>query len=247
MGTKTTASADSSTAMGIGTTASGDGSVAMGGSTKAESGFEAVVGQYNALGDSPSATSWVATDAVFRVGVGTNEDDRMDALTVYKNGNATVMGNFDVKGNLTVSGEQFSALVSRLKAEIKEELKAEHEQQLAKIKEELKAEHEQQLAEIKEEPPAPPVAIPEQPVAAPPKEEEPAAAPVAAANLPSPEEIKGILNADEDVIDEQTISELMVQVDTDSDGTIGFDEFLVMMRKDSFSPNHQKSISKKWW
>ena len=137
MGLGTTASGHFSTAMGSGTTAAGINSTAMGRFTMAESGCETVVGQYNALGDSPSATSWVATDAAFRVGVGTNEDDRKDALTVYKNGNASVMGNFDVKGNLTVSGEQLSALVSRLvrkEAEALQARVAELETQLAAIK-----------------------------------------------------------------------------------------------------------------
>lgn len=55
----TTASGDYSTAMGRYTTASGSHSTAMGHYTTAESFAETVVGQSNALGGSPSTTSWV--------------------------------------------------------------------------------------------------------------------------------------------------------------------------------------------
>ena len=137
--------------MGDGTTASGD-STAMGENTKAKSFAETVVGRYNALGGSPSTTSWVTADAAFRVGIGTDDLNRKDALTVYKNGTVVISGDLVVAGSTVSSnpGRRLAALETsaekqqQLKAEIKEQLKAE-------IKEELKAEHEQQLAEIKEE------------------------------------------------------------------------------------------------
>jgi len=152
MGRGTTASGSRSTAMGHYTTASGYLSTAMCYYTTAESFAETVVGQYNALGGSPSYDSWVATDAAFRVGIGTADNDRKDALTVYKNGTVVISGDLVVAGSTVSSnpGRRLAALETsaekqkQLKAEIKEELKAE-------IKEQLKAEHEQQLAEIKEE------------------------------------------------------------------------------------------------
>ena len=83
MGYKTTARGEYSTAMGYFTTASGEYSTAMGeNTTKAKSFAETVVGRYNALGGSPSTNSWVAADAAFRVGIGTGDLNRKDALTV---------------------------------------------------------------------------------------------------------------------------------------------------------------------
>ena len=135
--------------MGSMTTASGGKSTAMGYKTKAESMAETVVGQYNALGTSRD-TSWATTDAAFRVGIGTSENDRKDALTVYKDGTVAISGDLRVSGSISSNqGRRLAALEAsaekqqQLKAEIKEQLKAEHEQ--------LKAEHAHQLAEIKEE------------------------------------------------------------------------------------------------
>ena len=147
--------------MGHYTTASGYLSTAMCYYTTAESFAETVVGQYNALGGSPSYDSWVATDAAFRVGIGTADNDRKDALTVYKNGTVVISGDLVVAGSTVSSnpGRRLAALEAsaekqqQLKAEIKEQLKAEHEQLKAEH-EQLKAEHEElkdQLAEFKEE------------------------------------------------------------------------------------------------
>ena len=106
MGKMSTASGSFSTAMGRGTHASGayaiasgrlskaegDFSTAMGYDTTAQSHGEVVLGQYNELfspsksQDSPSVKGWSKHDAAFRVGVGTGEADRKDALTVYKDG-----------------------------------------------------------------------------------------------------------------------------------------------------------------
>ena len=61
--------------------------------TKAESQAETVVGRYNALASSPSAGSWVDTDAIFRIGIGVSNDYRRDALTVYKNGTVVIGGD----------------------------------------------------------------------------------------------------------------------------------------------------------
>ena len=85
--------------MGRYTTASGSHSTAMGHYTTAESFAETVVGQSNALGGSPSTTSWVAADAAFRVGIGTGDLNRKDALTVYKNGTVVISGDLIVAGS----------------------------------------------------------------------------------------------------------------------------------------------------
>ena len=46
--------------------------------------------------------AWQASNPVFRVGVGTGESDRKDALTVYKNGTVVI-------GDLQSSGRRLSA------------------------------------------------------------------------------------------------------------------------------------------
>ena len=110
MGYKTTASGSDSTAMGSMTTASGGKSTAMGYKTKAESMAETVVGQYNALGTSAD-TWWATTDAAFRVGIGTSENDREDALTVYKDGTVAISGDLRVSGSISSNqGRRLAAL-----------------------------------------------------------------------------------------------------------------------------------------
>jgi len=107
LGFETSASGMASFASGWGTSASGRYSVATGADavasglaasalgfmTKAESQAETVVGRYNALASSPSAGSWVDTDAIFRIGIGVSNDYRRDALTVYKNGTVVIGGD----------------------------------------------------------------------------------------------------------------------------------------------------------
>jgi hypothetical protein len=92
LGYGTTASADHSTALGVSTTASGIGSTAMGGSTSAKSFIETALGRYNTDYTPASATTWVADDRLFVIGNGTSDSARSDALIVYKNGNATLLG-----------------------------------------------------------------------------------------------------------------------------------------------------------
>ena len=107
LGLETSASGMASFASGWGTSASGCYSVATGADavasglaasalgfmTKAESQAETVVGRYNALASSPAAGSGVATDAVFRIGIGVSNDNRRDVLTVYKNGTVVIGGD----------------------------------------------------------------------------------------------------------------------------------------------------------
>ncbi|GAL61554.1 hypothetical protein [Algibacter lectus] len=85
MGSATQASSYASTAMGYFTKASGYNSVAMGALTNAESLNSLVIGQYNIGGG--SSDLWVATDPLFEIGNGLDQDNKNNALTVLKNGN----------------------------------------------------------------------------------------------------------------------------------------------------------------
>ena len=73
-----------STALGYNTTASGYISTAMGYGTKAESYGSTAIGKYNIGGG--NATTWVATDPLFEIGIGTSVGDKNNAVTVLKNG-----------------------------------------------------------------------------------------------------------------------------------------------------------------
>ncbi len=88
MGIYTTASGSYSTAMGIYTTASGDMSTAMGYFTTAASYLSVALGTYNVGGG--TAASWVATDPLFEIGIGTGAGAKANALTVLKNGSVGV-------------------------------------------------------------------------------------------------------------------------------------------------------------
>lgn len=92
MGTLTTASGDNSTAMGASTTASGIVSTAMGLRTTAPSFAETAIGRHNTDYTPNSATSWDSADRLFVIGNGTNTDNKNNALTVLKNGNAKFDG-----------------------------------------------------------------------------------------------------------------------------------------------------------
>ena len=125
LGIDTTASGNWSTAIGSRTQAVGNYSTAMGDDTRAlghystttgflsiaqgwfstASGFRThadsyagvAFGRYNVGGG--TINSWVATDPLFEIGIGTATDARANALTVFKN------GNFDFHaGNLTTTG-----------------------------------------------------------------------------------------------------------------------------------------------
>ncbi|WP_179320301.1 tail fiber domain-containing protein [Winogradskyella helgolandensis] len=83
MGSYTTASGGFSTAMGSYTTASGIASTAIGSGTTASSYASLAIGRYNVGGG--NATSWVTSDPLFEVGVGTFSS-HSNALTILKNG-----------------------------------------------------------------------------------------------------------------------------------------------------------------
>ena len=113
MGYGTTASGYTSTAMGYNTIANGSYSTAMGRSTTANAYESVAIGRYNVGGG--TATSWVATDPLFEIGIGTGQFATANALTVLKNGNVgigtatpsvmlEVNGSVKVDGDLNISG-----------------------------------------------------------------------------------------------------------------------------------------------
>ncbi len=87
MGANTEASGYVSTAMGSFTTASGNHSTAMGQRTTANSYLLMSIGRWNIGGG--SLDSWVATDPLFEIGIGTSSAPA-NALTVLKNGNVGI-------------------------------------------------------------------------------------------------------------------------------------------------------------
>ncbi|MGI6475881.1 MAG: tail fiber domain-containing protein [Candidatus Dojkabacteria bacterium] len=84
MGNDTTASGDVATAIGDNTIASGAYSTAMGYYTTAQAYASTILGQYNVV--SGTTGSWVATDPIFAIGIGTGSSNRANAMTVLKNG-----------------------------------------------------------------------------------------------------------------------------------------------------------------
>ncbi|MDD5291874.1 MAG: tail fiber domain-containing protein, partial [Candidatus Omnitrophica bacterium] len=109
MGISTTASGFSSTAMNYNTTASGSGSTAMGYNTTAESYAGFAIGRFNAGGG--TASSWVVTDPLFEIGIGTSSSAKANALTVLKNGNVGI-GTTNPVVKLDVDGDIAGDLIS---------------------------------------------------------------------------------------------------------------------------------------
>jgi len=99
MGYNTTASQIDATALGTSTTASGISSLSAGSSTKAEAYASTAIGRYNDGGGNP--TSWEPEDPLFEIGIGDSNTHRWNALTVFKNGNANLLGNL-LAGSVTV-------------------------------------------------------------------------------------------------------------------------------------------------
>lgn len=88
-----------SAALNSHTTTNGECSAALGNYTVANAYASMVVGQYNvgmdASGGTPSATAWegeTGDDPVFEIGIGEDENNKANALTVYQNGTAEFNG-----------------------------------------------------------------------------------------------------------------------------------------------------------
>ncbi|MCK4679347.1 MAG: hypothetical protein KAT48_14530 [Bacteroidales bacterium] len=82
--------ANYSRAMGHSDTARGTYATAIGQGINARSINVTSIGRFN-LGNG-SMANWNATDPIFEIGIGTNNANRLNAMTVYKNGSATMMG-----------------------------------------------------------------------------------------------------------------------------------------------------------
>lgn len=98
-GVSNSSTGGSSFSSGSGNTASGYSAVAFGSGNRAESCNSFVIGRYNVGGIAPTGnTTWIATDPIFEIGNGYQvmamppSIIRSNALTVYKNGNATFQG-----------------------------------------------------------------------------------------------------------------------------------------------------------
>ena len=91
-----TASGSGSVSAGISNDADGYSSTALGYHNKAQGLYQTVVGVFNQPQGSPN--NWVATDDLFVVGNGTSANQRSNAFTVKKNGDAVVKGNATVQG-----------------------------------------------------------------------------------------------------------------------------------------------------
>lgn len=92
----------SSTAIGEMTVAQGSYAAAFGLSTIAQGYNQTVIGRYNIAQGNTS--NWVVTDDLFIVGNGTSINQRSNAFTVRKNGDAIVKGNATINGGAYVQG-----------------------------------------------------------------------------------------------------------------------------------------------
>jgi len=90
-GINTLASGVESTAMGTNSIASGHKAVSIGVFTKAEAYNVTAIGSFN-VGGGGFPNTWHETDPLFEIGNGTSDVARTNALTIFKNGNATLAG-----------------------------------------------------------------------------------------------------------------------------------------------------------
>lgn len=88
LGYSTDAEENYSVAIGYFAEAQAIYSVALGNSTQAQSYSSMAVGRYNVGGG--SASSWISTDPIFEIGIGTSNTSRANAVTVRKNGNVGI-------------------------------------------------------------------------------------------------------------------------------------------------------------
>lgn len=95
-GTYTKALHDYSQAFGKSSKAIGQVSTAFGEGSQSEAQFSMAIGRWNVGGG--SAESWVGTDPLFEVGNGSNNTNRSNALTIFKNGESTFFNNMKVEG-----------------------------------------------------------------------------------------------------------------------------------------------------
>jgi hypothetical protein len=102
LGVSAQASGYGSSAIGEFAQAIGSGSVALGFKTKANSLYSIALGTYNLGLGNP--TSWVDTDPILELGIGTSNSDRKNAVTILKNGNVGIGVSMNLPSKLTVAG-----------------------------------------------------------------------------------------------------------------------------------------------
>ena len=82
----------------------GNKSLASGEGAYAKAYNSIALGRYNDIFVSSNLTSWVETDPLLTIGMGTDNDNRKNAFTLYKNGNAELEGLFRLKNNGNLTG-----------------------------------------------------------------------------------------------------------------------------------------------
>ncbi len=109
LGDYNTASGPNALATGLLTTASGYNSASLGEATAAQSYDSVAIGRYNIGGG--TANSWVSTDSLFEIGIGSSAGSRANALTVLKNGNIGI-GTSSPLSKLSIQGTTGSDILN---------------------------------------------------------------------------------------------------------------------------------------
>ncbi|MBW6534207.1 MAG: hypothetical protein K0B11_04320 [Mariniphaga sp.] len=107
LGVSTLASGMASTAIGGATKATGQESISMGNYTVAAAKSSVAIGRYNV--GAGSGGSWIETDPVFEIGIGSSDTQKANAVTVLKNGNvgigpANPTAKLEVGGQVKITG-----------------------------------------------------------------------------------------------------------------------------------------------
>ena len=102
MGLDSKAFGNTSTVMGFNTVANGFDAVAMGSYTVADASQSLAIGRYNVGGGNNQV--WNPNDPIFEIGIGSGSMDKLNAVTVLKNGNVGI-GNTSPTQKVVVDGK----------------------------------------------------------------------------------------------------------------------------------------------
>ena len=102
IGYAASSSGSHATSIGFWSAASANYSCAIGYYTNASSYLETVIGRFNEREGTTS--SWISTDPIFEIGIGTSSSNKKNALTVQKNGKIGI-GTAYPRGELEVAGD----------------------------------------------------------------------------------------------------------------------------------------------
>ena len=108
----TEAIGSTSFAIGVETNANGDFSTAMGNGTTSKSFVETSIGSYNTDYTPNSTTGIHASDRLFVIGNGTDENNKSDAMVVLKNGNTTINGTTTANSFVKTGGQSNEFLMA---------------------------------------------------------------------------------------------------------------------------------------